>query len=147
METKGKRGVEHHSILGAYSHQKQAHGGGVGGVGGAAILFCQLPPLPCHRLSAQDRPCCASDTWVWTDKTQSKSNLRMSHHQTSFLWPVLCKPGSYLMPCLTLHLGTGLAINLKCISLFWSTRGLQYCCTIRLRVDCFQKTTTVCYCW
>ena len=92
--------------------------------GGPAIPFCQLPPLPCHRLSAQDRPCCASDTWVWMDKTQSKSSLKMNHQQTSARWPVLCKPCSYMMPCVTLSLGTGLAINLKCISLFWSTRGL-----------------------
>lgn len=134
METKGKRGVEPHRTLGPYPHQKKA-----------AIPFCQLPPLPCHRLSAQDRHRCASYTWVRTDKNQFICHLKTNHHQTSVLWPVLSKPGSYMMPGLTLPLGTGLAGNLECIGLFRSTRGSWYCCIIRLRMDCFQKTT-VCYC-
>lgn len=57
--------------------------------------------LPRHGLSVQDRPCCASYR-VRTGRKQSKPNLKMNHLQPrALLWAVLCKLGSYMMPCLT----------------------------------------------
>lgn len=96
-----------------------------------------LPPAVGTR-----QPCCASHTWAWTGKHNSHLTPNKPPPKQC---PVLCMPGSHLTPCLTFPLGTGLAANLECTRLFWSTRGLQCWCTTGLRAGCSQNTT-VCYC-
>lgn len=105
------------------------------------VLFCQLPPCPCHQLAAP-----GSHTWAGTDKTHS--------HLTPKITPI--STTTTAVPCSlcawqALHalpnfpLGTGLAANLECTRLFRSTRGLQCCCSTGLRAGC-SPNTTVCYC-
>lgn len=134
METKGRRGVEHQSIVGVYSQEKPAHGGG------SAVPFCQLPPRPCHRLSAAAALLCQPHLGM-----AGKSSSHLTPHKPKHC-PVLCMPDCHFRPCLAFPMGTGLAAKLECTRLFWSTRGLQGCCTAGLRAGCSQNTTTICYC-
>lgn len=119
--------MEHQGRLGVCSHQKQAHEG-------AAILLCQLPPAGCAGQALPCQPHLGTDRQI-----RPTSNPKTNPPQASALFSA----GLAVTGCLILPSGTGLVITLKCISLFWSTGGLQDCCTIRLRADCFQKTTIV----